>query len=390
MRISLILLLFVFTNTSNVFAQQFIKVGDQAPNIYITNWIENVPEDKSLRDRIIVLEFWATWCGPCIAAVPHMNELQKNYNNDEILFISLTYENVEKVKRTLARVNFKSSVATDTTRTTQIQFGDGESGIGSYPITFVIDNENRIQWIGSPSSLSKVVLDKILNNSIIPSSRVESDQMKSNSSLSNVKNKMVDILKDEREYIFEMHQSTGSITSKSMINDELLLLNSYTILEIYEEIYSINSSHVSGPSEILNQKFDIVYKNKDKSFVHLESKLLEYLSLEKTVKYMQRKQFIFEIVSTDKLELNNDSPFTAKSDAGEKVVFTAYTLDALAKQLSSISEHQYQFKAIDKNKYDFIIDIKSEEAIMKSLNSYGITLIESEVEQSQIVLRIKS
>jgi thiol-disulfide isomerase/thioredoxin len=72
----LALLLFLLFSPLVIFGQSNLRVGDPAPPITITEWLANTPEDTTLRDKFIVLEFWATWCKPCLEAVPHLNELR--------------------------------------------------------------------------------------------------------------------------------------------------------------------------------------------------------------------------------------------------------------------------------------------------------------------------
>lgn len=62
----------------------------------ITDWIKNIPEDKNLNNKYIVLEFWATWCEPSIAAVPHLNQLQDEFKQNDLYFNSITDESIEK------------------------------------------------------------------------------------------------------------------------------------------------------------------------------------------------------------------------------------------------------------------------------------------------------
>lgn len=147
-----------------IHAQTNIGVGEKSPKINVTHWVKNEPSDKNLSDKFIVLEFWATWCGPCIAAVPHMNEIQKKYEQNNLYFISLTDESVEKIERTLKRIDFHSIVATDVTKRTMIDFGNGKDGLDAYPLTVLIDNKGIIRWIGEPKNLDSEVMNDFLQD----------------------------------------------------------------------------------------------------------------------------------------------------------------------------------------------------------------------------------
>src|SRR2546426_12713239 len=64
--------------------------GKPAPALAVTNWTNTKPlQLADLKGKIVVLDFWATWCGPCLASVPHNNELQKKYAGKGVVCIAI-------------------------------------------------------------------------------------------------------------------------------------------------------------------------------------------------------------------------------------------------------------------------------------------------------------
>src|SRR5688572_28662197 len=80
--------------------------GDKAPPIALEELIQAPAgaeaEWGKLRGKVVVLEFWATWCGPCVAAMPHMNGLADRYKG-KVQFIEITDEGRETVAPFLAK-----------------------------------------------------------------------------------------------------------------------------------------------------------------------------------------------------------------------------------------------------------------------------------------------
>ena len=56
-----------------------LKIGDKAPALQVAKWLKGTPVKAFEPGKVYVVEFWATWCGPCKQSIPHLTELQKKY-----------------------------------------------------------------------------------------------------------------------------------------------------------------------------------------------------------------------------------------------------------------------------------------------------------------------
>ena len=119
---------------------RFVKNPDPAPALEI-NDLSGKPilleEDKG---KIILLNFWATWCGPCRAEIPDLIELQKKYKDQlDIIALSTDEDDAAEVKRFAqkAGINYRIGMATDSLRN---KYG----GIPALPTSFVIDPQGRV------------------------------------------------------------------------------------------------------------------------------------------------------------------------------------------------------------------------------------------------------
>ncbi|QDW27909.1 redoxin domain-containing protein [Pedobacter sp. KBS0701] len=154
-------------------ATKKLSLGDPAPKLTYSKWIQGPkPITKIDQDKVYVIEFWATWCGPCIAVMPHLSELAKKYEG-KINFIGCNvWENMyggpkdqetylPKVT-TFVNDQFKKgrltyNVITDNTAEDMGNNWLKAAGQNGIPSSFAIQNGN-IAWIGHP-----VYLDSILN-----------------------------------------------------------------------------------------------------------------------------------------------------------------------------------------------------------------------------------
>jgi thiol-disulfide isomerase/thioredoxin len=145
-----------------------LYLGDPAPPLRVREWIKGKPVQRFEKGKVYVLEFWATWCTPCKAAMPHLSALAREYKDIvTILGIDVMEKkttSIEKVKAFVDSMGLRMDyhVAAEDSNFMMAGWLDasGEQGI---PKTFVVNAEGRLSWIGHPKDLDKV-LRKIVNN----------------------------------------------------------------------------------------------------------------------------------------------------------------------------------------------------------------------------------
>lgn len=138
-----------------------LDLGGTAPELRLTKLLQ-APEGartdwSGLRGKVVVLEFWATWCAPCIAAMPHLNDLSGKFRDKPVRFISITDEVESVVVPFLKRRPMKAWVGLDTGRSTMKSYS-----VKFFPTTVVIDTEGKIAAIMQPKTLTENMLSEIL------------------------------------------------------------------------------------------------------------------------------------------------------------------------------------------------------------------------------------
>src|SRR5258707_7964049 len=75
-----------------------LKVGDPAPKLKADKWLQGSEVTEFAADKVYVVEFWATWCGPCIVMMPHMSEMQAEFKDKGVTFIGYTAKDANNCK----------------------------------------------------------------------------------------------------------------------------------------------------------------------------------------------------------------------------------------------------------------------------------------------------
>lgn len=152
--------------TAGVQAQQSaVKVkslGEPAPSLYISNWIKGDKITAFEKGKVYVIEFWATWCKPCIAGMPHLSELAEKYRKEVTVLGVSVYERKETtlpmIEKFVAGMGKKMdyNVASEQNKLMGENWmtAYGERGI---PYSFVVDQQGRVAWAGTPKNLDNVL-----------------------------------------------------------------------------------------------------------------------------------------------------------------------------------------------------------------------------------------
>lgn len=165
-----------------------IGVGDKAPAIKVAKWAKGKPFDKFQPGDVYVVEFWATWCGPCKESIPHLTELAKKYKG-KVNFTGVSIWEAEPGKldaATIAKVDkfvkdmgdkMDYNVAIDGPEGTMAQTWMKAAGRDGIPAAFIVDQTGTIAWIGHPMTDLDTVLAKVVEGTYdVKAAKVQADK----------------------------------------------------------------------------------------------------------------------------------------------------------------------------------------------------------------------
>ncbi|MES2924843.1 MAG: TlpA disulfide reductase family protein [Verrucomicrobiota bacterium] len=142
-----------------------LKMGDAAPELKVTEWFKGTPVTSLDASKTYIVECWATWCGPCIAAFPHLSELAKA-NEGKITVIGVNVWEKKKPDEVKAFVEAQGD------KMSYNVVADGEGAIANnwlkaagrngIPCAFVV-NKGKVAWIGHPAALDQPMLTSIID-----------------------------------------------------------------------------------------------------------------------------------------------------------------------------------------------------------------------------------
>ena len=314
----------------------------QAPGDVQPNW-------KVLKGKVVVLEFWATWCGPCIAAVPHLNELADQFKDKPVQFIAITDEDEKVIGPFLKKKPIHAWVGLDTDRSMFKAYG-----ITGIPHTVVVDLKGNIAAITYPTTLTKNHLNDLLAGKKLTLAQQTADgegirpgQVPANG-------------KQEREPVFQvLIRPSESKNWSSASNKGNLTVTGATLFDILSSCYSINPIRILTNGLLPEGRFDFIIKTPATDNDTAKSWLRQAVETTFAVTARRETREVEALVLTAAQELGKDLTPTA-STGGSSSSFGGGSLNCVNQSMGSLAwglEGILKKPVLDEttltNRYDF-------------------------------------
>ncbi len=140
----------------NLFATNDLR-GQEAPKIEFGTWLLKKPETK---DKVILIDFWATWCGPCRKLIPELAGWQEKFK-DDLVVIGLSDEKPAKVLEFFKKDKMKYAMAVDPKGATKKALG-----VSGIPHVLIIGTDNVVRWQGFPGSQEDALTEEVVKKVI--------------------------------------------------------------------------------------------------------------------------------------------------------------------------------------------------------------------------------
>jgi uncharacterized protein (TIGR03435 family) len=140
-----------------------LRIGEPAPPLRLAEILQG-PKGadatwEKLQGKVVVLDFWATWCGPCVASLPHWNELALRFRDKPVVFIAISDENKDVVDSFLKRRTISSWIGLEgITQSTRDRYG-----IRGIPTTIIVNQDGIAVARTHPVNLEAKHIQEVLD-----------------------------------------------------------------------------------------------------------------------------------------------------------------------------------------------------------------------------------
>ena len=129
-------------------------LGEKAPELVVEKWLSQEPDRKG---KFVLIDFWATWCGPCRKAIPELNSFHKKFG-DKLVVIGISDEKESTVKSFAnPKIDYFNAIDTQARTKKKVE-------VKGIPHVLLIDPEGIVRWEGYPLLDGHELTEKVVSD----------------------------------------------------------------------------------------------------------------------------------------------------------------------------------------------------------------------------------
>ena len=364
--LSTITLLLVLPLVCGQLSAQKNAIGKPLPNLSLLEWVKPGSIDSNrFEGKIVVVDFWATWCKPCVENFPQMNELVHRFGDRGVEFVAISWDRErEKVDSFLANNTVRPMVCIDKKYDIFLKHFKA----WGIPYAIVIGRDGAAVWEGYSTALTSEVLEQYITTGTVPED---------------------ESLESRTPYYLEVHRALPS--DKNGVASDYGIQNYMQITAIPETAVIVNIAYALGLRDyehtVVGDKkpdFYCATLRIDTALLSEELRMSVFKQLDivfgtqTKVEYREREVYdvsVSDLVKYNAAKQNSTNGTTPITDPNTRQ-FNDMRLVSILYQTGQLYNVKFivDDRSIGNSKFDIVIPANDLEGALKALKELGLTV----------------